>query len=84
MILETRHEFISIGADGVQRQVRVPIAQIAKPGGEGELLLDFVSDYVVRCKGCGRSTRAEGFAIRAIGDWNHGETPCDCSGIGDL
>lgn len=84
MILETRHEFISIGADGVHRQVRVPIAQIAKPGGEGELLLDFVSDYVVRCKGCGRSTRAEGFAICAIGDWNHGETPCECSGIGDL
>ena len=47
-------------------------------------VLDFVSDYVIRCKGCGRSTRAEGFAICAIGDWNRGDTPCDCSGIGDL
>lgn len=170
MILETRHDLISIGASGVQRQARVPIGQIAKPGeqieafgdgspgttsidyahtlfvgqrllsvrqcgdsgynlhfddfcmrvvphdqtddisgfcpenhmwhrvhgcekkitrkcscgGEGELLLDFVSDYVVRCKSCGKSTRAELYAIRAIEDWNQGDTPCDCSGIGNL
>lgn len=170
MILETQHELISLGADGVERQVRVPIEQIEKPGeqieafgdgsvgtmgidyeytlfagqrlrsvkrcedgtyalcfndfcmsvvphehvdeidafckedhawyrvygcekkitrkcscgGEGELLLDFVSDYVVRCKDCGRSTRDEFFAIRAIEAWNNGDIPCDCSDIGDL
>lgn len=167
MILETRHELISIGASGVQRQARVPIGQIAKSGeqieafgdgspgttgidyehtlfvgqrllsvgqdsdseytlhfddfcmrvvphdqtddisgfcpenhmwhrvhgcekkitrtcscgGEGELLLDYVSDFVVRCKVCGKSTRAELYAIRAIEDWNHSNTLCDCSDI---
>ena len=48
-------------------------------GGEGELLLDFVSDFVVRCKDCKRSTYAEMIAKEAIRKWNNGKTPCDLS-----
>ena len=42
-------------------------------GGQGELLLDQVSDYVVRCRICGRSTRASYTVTDAIADWNEGK-----------
>ena len=50
-------------------------------GGEGELLLDFVGDYVVRCRSCKRSTRAEIQLRHAIDHWNNGEIHCDLSDI---
>lgn len=50
-------------------------------GGSGELLLDFVSDYVVRCKDCKKSTWAGMNAIDAIEDWNAGELHCDLKDI---
>lgn len=50
-------------------------------GGDGELLLDFVYDYVVRCKRCKKSTRAEMFAVYAIKEWNEGHIQCDLSDI---
>lgn len=48
-------------------------------GGEGEILLDFVSDYVVRCKSCKKSTYAEMQLRHAIDHWNDGEVQCDLS-----
>ncbi len=50
-------------------------------GGSGELLLDFVFDYVVRCKDCKKSTWACMNAIDAIEDWNAGELHCDLKNI---
>lgn len=50
-------------------------------GGNGELLLDYVFDYVVRCKDCGKSTWASVTAIEAIKDWNAGEIHCDLHDI---
>ena len=50
-------------------------------GGEGELLLDFVSDYVVRCKQCKKSTWANMIAQDAIEEWNSGQLECDLSEI---
>ena len=50
-------------------------------GGEGEILLDFVSDYVVRCKSCKKSTCAEMQIRHAIENWNSGEVGCDLSDI---
>ena len=50
-------------------------------GGEGELLLDFVSDYVVRCKACKKSTWAQMNAQDAIEEWNRGQIQCDLSDI---
>ncbi|MBQ7647415.1 MAG: hypothetical protein IJS94_09110 [Clostridia bacterium] len=50
-------------------------------GGCGELLLDFVYDYVVRCSKCNKSTRASMNSIDAIEDWNAGELQCDLSNI---
>lgn len=50
-------------------------------GGTGELLLDFVSDYVVRCNNCKKSTWAAMNAIDAIEDWNAGELYCDLQKI---
>lgn len=50
-------------------------------GGDGELLLDFVSDYMVRCRRCMKSTWAQMNAQDAIEEWNDGNTPCDASGI---
>ncbi len=50
-------------------------------GGEGEILLDFVSDYVVRCKSCKKSTYAEMQLRHAIDHWNDGEVQCDLSDI---
>jgi hypothetical protein len=41
--------------------------------GDGEILLDFVSDYIVRCKECKKSTWAGMNLIDAITDWNNGE-----------
>lgn len=45
-------------------------------GGSGEILLDFVSDYVVRCKNCKKSTWAYMELQSAINDWNAGELNC--------
>lgn len=50
-------------------------------GGDGEILLDFVSDYVVRCKKCKRSTYAGMNLIDAITDWNNSEVQCDLFNI---
>ena len=50
-------------------------------GGEGELLMDFVSDYLIRCKKCKRSTWAQMNAIDAIEEWNDGNLECDASDI---
>lgn len=50
-------------------------------GGTGEVLLDFVSDYVIRCNKCKKSTWAEMMVINAIDNWNKGETPCDLPDI---
>ena len=50
-------------------------------GGEGEILLDFVCDYVVRCKSCKNSTYAEMQLRHAIDHWNNGEVYCDLSDI---
>ena len=50
-------------------------------GGEGELLLDFVCDYIVRCRKCKRSTYAQMIAIEAIEEWNAGHIQCDVSDI---
>lgn len=50
-------------------------------GGTGEVLLDFVSDYVVRCNKCKKSTYAEMMVANAIEKWNSGETPCDALDI---
>lgn len=50
-------------------------------GGESEILIDFVSDYVVRCKSCKKSTHAEMQLRYAIDNWNNGEVYCDLSDI---
>lgn len=50
-------------------------------GGSGELLMDFVSDYVVRCKECKKSTWAGMNAIDAIDDWEAGELHCELPDI---
>lgn len=50
-------------------------------GGDGEILLDFVSDYVVRCKQCKNSSYAEMMIRNAIENWNKGEVQCDLSDI---
>lgn len=45
-------------------------------GGDGEILMDFVSDYIVRCKNCKKSTWAAMELTEAIEDWNNGELNC--------
>ena len=50
-------------------------------GGEGELLMDFVSDYLVCCKKCKKSTWAQINAQDAIEEWNGGYLNCDLSDI---
>ena len=50
-------------------------------GGNGEILLDFVSDFVVRCKQCNKSTYTEMEVRHAIENWNKGEVQCDLSDI---
>jgi len=50
-------------------------------GGEGEILVDFVWDYVVRCKNCKRSTYVDMQLRTAIENWNKGETPCQLDNI---
>ncbi len=50
-------------------------------GGEGEILLDFVSDYVVRCRKCKGSTWAGMNIQDAIDDWNAGEINCNLCDI---
>lgn len=49
--------------------------------GDGEILLDFVKDYVVRCRRCKRSTYAEMCLTDAIDCWNEGNAFCDLSDI---
>ena len=39
-------------------------------GGTGELILDFVSDYGIRCNKCHRGTSANPCACDAIDEWN--------------
>lgn len=50
-------------------------------GGMGELLMDFVSDYVVRCNKCKKSTQARMNAVDAIKEWETGELHCELSDI---
>ncbi|MBR5270327.1 MAG: hypothetical protein IKU21_07480 [Anaerotignum sp.] len=50
-------------------------------GGEGELLMDFVSDYLVRCKKCKKSTWAQMNVQDAIEEWNGGFLNCDTSDV---
>ena len=50
-------------------------------GSEGEILLDFVSDYVVRCKNCKCATWAGMNIQDAIDDWNKGILPCQLDSI---
>ena len=45
-------------------------------GGEGQVLLDHVDDYVVRCQNCHASTYAHMRITDAVEEWNRGETPC--------
>lgn len=49
--------------------------------GEGEILMDHVGDFVVRCKNCKKSTWAGMNLINAIDDWNNCELDCDLSDI---
>lgn len=53
---------------GVERLLKKPCIC----GGEGELFLDFVSDYFVRCAKCKRATWAQMTAQSAIDEWNGG------------
>lgn len=62
---------------GAQRH----LARKCACGGNGELLLDFVSDYVVRCNKCKMSTHAHMIAVEAIKEWNDGRNECDLSNI---
>ncbi len=62
---------------GLERFIRKKCAC----GGTGELLMDFVSDYVVRCKDCKKSTWAGVNAIDAIEDWEAGELHCELPDI---
>lgn len=50
-------------------------------GCEGEILIDPVSDYVVRCVECKQSTYAKIQIIHAIESWNKGEVQCDLDDI---
>lgn len=42
-------------------------------GGDGEVLLDFVGDYIVRCQKCQRFTWAQMTLESALEEWNNGE-----------
>ena len=50
-------------------------------GGEPEMIVDFVADFIVRCKNCHASTMAYIYPEEAIEDWNLGNdaarTPLD-------
>lgn len=50
-------------------------------GGDGEIFLDFVDDYIVRCKSCKKSTWAAMNLICAIDDWNDGQLHCELPNI---
>ncbi len=52
-----------------------------KCGGEVELLLDFVSYYIVRCKNCKQSTWAQMAAQDTIDEWNAGNLEYDLQDI---
>ena len=55
---------------GCERYLRFPCPEC---GGEGEILLDFGEDYLVRCRRCHRATMARMFVQYAIADWNAGK-----------
>lgn len=57
------------------------LTQKCSCGGSGELLLDFVCDYVVRCNKCKQSTWAQMNAQDAIAEWNSGHIQCDLSDV---
>ena len=57
------------------------LKRICDCGGSGEILLDFVGDYVVRCQKCKKSTWANMVLQSAINDWNASVVPCDLSDI---
>ncbi len=50
-------------------------------GADGEILMDIVGDYIVRCKNCKRSTWAGMNTIDAIEDWNNGALNCTADDI---
>lgn len=75
--LENNNHFSYNHVYGLERFIR----KKCTCGGTGELLLDFVSDYVVRCKECKKSTWASMNAIDAIKDWEAGELHCELSDI---
>lgn len=45
-------------------------------GGNPELMLDFVADYIIRCDRCRCSTYADYGLERVVKDWNRGKHPC--------
>ena len=63
---------------GCDRHLR---AKCPHCGSEGEILMDFVSDYIVRCKNCKESTWAAMNLKHAIEDWNNGELHCTADDI---
>ena len=46
-------------------------------GGTPQMVIEFVDDFMVCCKECGKSTWANMNAIYAIEDWNDGEIGCE-------
>ena len=55
---------------GCERHLRFPCPDC---GGEGEILLDFGEDYLVRCRRCHRATMPRMFVQYAIDGWNAGK-----------
>lgn len=62
---------------GCERLLKKPCAC----GGVGELFLDFVSDYFVRCANCKKATWAQMIAQDAIDAWNSDHLNWDASEI---
>lgn len=77
-ILENKHRWSYNNVLGFDRLIK---AKCPLCGGNGEILLDFVCDYVVRCKSCKKSTYAEMQLRHAIDSWNSGKVYCDLSDI---
>ena len=50
-------------------------------GGEGEILMDFTADFVVRCKNCKKSALDEMQIRLAIENWNNGEVYYNLAGV---
>ena len=62
---------------GCERYLKKPCSC----GGQGELIMDFTSDYEVRCNKCKRSPWAAMTVIEAIEAWNTEELEADLSDI---